>query len=354
MNDTISLFTPETLDQVIKLMPPRGSFFKNTFFRNEKCFYTEKVRIEFKKGIRRVAPFINVKDKAKVVERIGWTSDEYTTPMVAVKDVSTIEDELDRLPGEALQGSMTPMERGLQMEVEVLDDFEDQIARREEWMCAKAMMEGLIPVVGEGVNYEIDFGFTNKSTVANLWDTSDNPTVYRDLDAVASICKKNGYHKPNVMIMEPSAYHAFLRATKLDEEFKQQVEFYNIMNVKPRIVDENVTFVGKITALDLEIYTYEEWVIDDWTDPLNPVEVPLMPKGKVLLASTNAKFSMYYGLLSRADSQTAKIVSQATKRMAHSWVNEEPAVRFLQLKSRPLPAPHEVDSWYVLTVSATE
>jgi len=34
-------------------------------------------------------------------------------------------------------------------------------------------------------------------------------------------------------------------------------------------------------------------------------------------------------------------------------VQKEPAVRFLTLNSRPLPVPHEVDSWFVATVSAT-
>lgn len=350
----MDLFTPETMDAVVRVMPQKGSFFKNTFFNNDKPEYTKEIRVDFYKGKRKLAPFVNPKDKAKVIEKAGYMTDTFKTPMVAMKDVTTIEDMVKRLPGELLQNSgITPFQRGVQLMAEQLNDFNDMIDRREEWMCVKAMMEGKIPVVGEGVNYEIDFGFTNKSAVAQKWDTADKPTVYADLQAASLACMKNGYHKPDICIMERSAYQAFLRATKLDEEFKQQSELYNVMQVQPRFVNPTVTFVGRIKDPDLEVYVYDEWVIDDWTDPESPKEESLMPKGKILLASTKAKFSMYYGLMMFTDPNTQKFRQVVGTRGADSWIQKEPDARFLKLCSRPLPAPHEVDSWYVLEVSKT-
>ena len=32
----LDLFTPEVMDSVVKVLPPVGSFFKDTFFKNEK------------------------------------------------------------------------------------------------------------------------------------------------------------------------------------------------------------------------------------------------------------------------------------------------------------------------------
>lgn len=351
----IDLFSPETMDAVVRALPQRGSFFKSTFFNVDKPEFNEKVRVDFFKGKRRLAPFVNLKDKAKVVEKLGYTSDTFTTPMVAMKDVTTIEDMVKRLPGELLQNSgITPIQRGIQLMSEQLADFDDMIARREEWMCVQSMMTGKIPVIGENVNYEIDFGFTNKSTVAQKWDTSNTPTVYKDLQAASLACMQNGYHKPDICIMERSAYQAFLRATKLDDEFNQQSQLYNIMEVQPRFVNDNVTFVGRIKDPDLEVYVYDEWFIDDWTDPDTPTEKPLMPKGQILLASTKAKFSTYYGLMMFTDPITQNFRQVVGTRGADTWVQKEPDARFLKLCSRPLPAPHEVDSWYVLTVSATE
>lgn len=352
----MDLFTPETMDGVVRALPQVHTFFKDTFFNVAKPQYTEEVRVEFTKGGRKIAPFVNLKDKAQVVKKLGYVSDTYKTPVVKVKDVTDIEDMLKRLPGELLQNSgITPLDRGIQLMAEQLATFEDMITRREEWMCVKAMMDGVIHVIGEGVNYDIDFGFTNKSTVATLWDdAAKTPTPYKDLQAAVLACKQKGYRTPNICIMERSAWNAFLEATKKDEYYKQQKDILDIITVRPERRNDAVTFMGRLRDPDLDIYVYDEWYVDDWTDPDNPVEESLMPKGKILLASTNAKTSLYYGLQVFTDPQTNQFRQVLGARAADSWVQKEPDARFITLNARPLPVPHEVDSWYVLTVSATE
>lgn len=352
----IDLFTPEIMDGVIRAMPPVHTFFKDTFFNVAKPEYAEKVRVEFVKGSRKIAPFVNLKDKAKVVKKLGYVSDDFETPVVRVKDVTDIEDMLKRLPGELLQNSgITPLDRGIQLMADQLASFEDMITRREEWMCVSAMMDGVIHVVGEGVNYDIDFGFTNKSTAAVLWDAKDaTPTPHTDLQTAALACKKNGYRTPNICIMERSAWNAFLEATKKDEYYKQHKEILDVITVRPERRDDAVTFMGRLRDPDLDIYVYDEWYVDDWTDPENPTEKSLMPKGKILLASTNARYSLYYGLQVFTDPQTQNFRQVIGTRAADSWIQKDPDARFLTLNSRPLPVPHEVDSWYVMTVAATE
>lgn len=352
----IDLFTPEIMDGVIRSMPSVHTFFKDTFFNVVKPEYAEKIRVEFVKGTRKVAPFVNLKDKAKVIKKLGYTTDTFETPVIRVKDVTDIEDMLKRLPGELLQNSgVTPLDRGIQLMAEQMYSFEDMITRREEWMCVQSMMEGKIPVMGEGVNYEIDFGFTNKSTVATLWDAAQGtPTPYKDLQTAVLACKQKGYRTPNICIMERSAWNAFLEATKKDEYYKQQKDILDIITVRPERRDDAVTYMGRLRDPDLDIYVYDEWYVDDWTDPANPVEKSLMPKGKILLASTNARYSLYYGLQMFTDPQTGNFRQVIGTRAADSWVQKDPDARFLTLNARPLPVPHEVDSWYVLTVSATE
>ena len=352
----MDLFTPEIMDGVVKALPPVHTFFRDTFFNVVKPEYAEKIRVEFVKGTRKVAPFMNLKDKAKVVKKLGYVSDTFETPKVGAMDVTTIEDMVNRLPGELLQNSgVTPLERGIQLMAEQMSTFEDMIARREEWMCVKAMMDGVIPVIGDGVNYEIDFGFTNKSTVATLWDAaSGTPTPYTDLQSAVLACKKNGYRTPDICIMERSAWNAFLAATKKDEFYTQQKDILDIVTVRPERRSDSVTYMGRLRDPDLDIFVYDEWYVDDWTDPENPVEKSLMPKGKVLLASTKARYSMYYGLQMFTNPLTQNFRQVIGTRAADSWIQKNPDARFLTLSARPLPVPHEVDSWYVLTVSATE
>lgn len=352
----MNLFTPETMDGVVRALPTVHTFFRDTFFNIAKPLYTEKVRVEFVKGTRKVAPFVNLKDKAKVIKKLGYVSDEFETPVVRVKDVTDITDMLQRLPGELLQNSgVTPLQRGIELMAEQLSSFEDMIARREEVMAVSAMMDGVIHVIGEGVNYDIDFGFTNKSTVSTLWDSATGtPTPYTDLQTAVLACKQKGYRTPNIAVFERSAWNAFLQATKKDEFYKQHKDILDIISVKPERRSDAVTFMGRLKDPDLDIYVYDEWYVDDWTDPANPVEKPLIPKGKVLIASTTARYSMYYGLQMFTDPETQNFRQVIGTRAADSWVQKDPDARFLTLNARPLPVPHEVDSWYVLTVSETE
>lgn len=351
----LDLFTPETMDGVVRVLPQVNTFFRDTFFKTVKPEYTEDIRVDFVKGSRKIAPFVNIKDKAAVIEKRGYITDTFTPPMIKVKDVTNIEDMLKRLPGELLQNSgISPYDRGIQLMTEQLMSFEEMISRREEWMCVQSMMEGKIPVIGEGVNYEIDFGFTNKSTVGTLWDSpSGTPTPYMDLQTAVLACKQKGYRTPDICIMERSAYQAFINATKKDNFYNQHPEIFDVMTVRPERRTDAVTYMGRLKDPDLDIYVYDEWYVDDWTDPANPVEKQMLPKGKILLASTSARYSRYYGLMMFTDPNTNTFRQVVGTRAADSWIQKEPDVRFLTLNSRPLTVPHEVDSWYVLTVSAT-
>lgn len=351
----IDVFRPETMDAIVRVMPPQTRFFKNTFFGLDKPEPTIDIRADFYKGKRRVAPFVSEKGIAKVAAKNGYVSDKFTTPLVKVKDTTDIEDLMKRLPGELLMNSgFSPDERAVQLLATTLDDFNEQIARREEVMCAQAMLNGVINVIGEDVNYIIDFGFTNKTTLTStaMWDNASSVAdPVADLKAWSVTCMKNGYRKPNICVMERSAYDAFINRCKALGYFDQR-NFLDI-NIEPSMRSENVTYCGRMRDPDLEIYIYDEWYLDDWTTPGTIAEKALMPKGKVLLASTNAKFSMYYGVMTFTDPATNAFRSIMGTRAADSWVQKEPAQRFLTLNSRPLPVPHEVDSWFVATVSAT-
>ena len=348
----ISIYDPRVLDQVVQLMPAQGGFFRDTFFKRRTPVTGKKVDVDFFKGKRRISPFVNPKSAAKAVGKIGYKTNTFETPLLKPKDVTNIEDLEVRMPGEPLYGGMTKEERSVQMLSEKLFEFNDMNMRREEWMAATAMLTGKIPVIGEGVNYTIDFEFTNKEALsgATLWsaDTSD---PLKDIDRWVEICQKNGYHTPNVCLMSKDAYNAFMqRLIKLNymNQYSGNIE---LATIKPNQLSENVIYGGMILKYNMPIYIYNEWYIDDWTDPKNPVEQALVPNGTVMLASTNARFTIYYGEIVIADDTAPTgFRSIIGEKAAQTWVEKDPDARFLALHSRPLTVPHEVDSWYVATV----
>lgn len=350
----INIFDPITLDAMVRQMPPKNYFLKETFFYNNIPQPTEKFAVDIYKGKRRVAPFVNPRNVSPVAEKIGYATNEFTAPLVSVKDVTDIEDIMKRLPGEVLMNSgMSPDDRGLQLMATVLDDFNAQISRREEVMCAQALFDGQIAVVGEDVNYTIDFGLTNKGTASVLWDAQSStadPIV--DLKGWAVECIKKGFRTPNICVMSRNAYTAFVDRCKALNYFNQ----WNFLDVSilPERKGEGVTYCGRLRDPGLDIYVYDGFYLDDWTTPGTATEKPIAPKGKIILASTEARAATYFGVLTFTDVLSGNFRSIMGTRGADSWVQKEPAQRFLKLASRPLPVPLEIDSWYSATVAATE
>lgn len=104
------------------------------------------------------------------------------------------------------------------------------------------------------------------------------------------------------------------------------------------------------TVKVMDIYTYNEWYLDNWTNKEEPEDKPLLPANIVVLLSTEANYSMYYGAVGVTDEAGKTIEVVEGSRIPEQWVERRPPRRFLQLNSAPLCVPHEVDSWYVATV----
>ncbi|WP_088227793.1 major capsid protein [Desulfosporosinus sp. FKB] len=348
----INIYDPRVMDQLVSVMPATGGFFRDTFFNRHLPILGDTVDVDFYKGKRRISPFVSPKSAGKTIEKIGYKTNTFKTPLLKPKDVTGVEDISVRLPGEGLYNAVAAEERGLIMLTNALNDFNDMNIRREEWMASRAMLTGKIPVIGEGVNYEIDFGFTNKEALAGgaLWsaDTSD---PMADIDRWVLICQQNGYHTPNVCLMSSDAYNAFMTRVKAQGYLDQLSLNLNVLQLNPRQLSENVIYGGMILKYNMPIYIYNEWFLDDWTDPANPTESPIVPPGTVLLGSTNAKTTIYYGEIKLTDATTASgFRSIVGEKAAQTWIEEDPPQRFLALHSRPLTVPQEVDSWYVGTV----
>ncbi len=160
--------------------------------------------------------------------------------------------------------------------------------------------------------------------------------------------QKTGFVNCNICIMGDEALEAFI----MDEEVQKllDVERYDLAVIKPRELPNGVTYIGTIQGEGMDIYSYNEWFLDNWTNKDKPENKPLVPTNAVALLSTEANYSMYYGGVGVVDESGKTIAVVEGSRIPEQWVERRPPRRFLQLNSAPLCVPHEVDSWYVATV----
>ena len=152
----------------------------------------------------------------------------------------------------------------------------------------------------------------------------------------------------NICIMAKDVATAFVNHAKVKEVL--DVKAYDLAVIRPRLLPNGVTYVGTIHKLGLDIYQYTEWYLDDWTEPEAPENKPLVPEKTLALMSTEADYSIYYGAITMIPEEGKTFVTVEGDKVPQTWVERRPDRRFLQINSKPLTVPHEVNSWYVAQV----
>lgn len=342
---SMSIFDPRVLGAIIDVTPSTGGFFTKTLFKENKPIEGTKVDLDFRKGKRKILPFVSENSPATVIQKKGFITSEAETPLIKPADVTTIKDLKTREFGEALYGNKTMQERAVEQLTDVAMDFNEQANRTKEWMAAQAITTGKIPVKGEGVDYTIDFQFTNKVALTGdkKWsNAAANPL--EDISKWINQVQLTGGRTPNICVMDNDAYEAFISNPKTKEIL--DIRNMELASIKPTQLDENVTYGGYIARYNLSIYIYNEYYID----PKDNVEKPLVPSGTVILASTNARNIIFYGELVVIDDNSNDFVSYITEKIFRSYTTKNPDRRYLELQTRPLPIPTEVDSWLVASI----
>lgn len=334
--------TTREMMEAIDQTPPVRTFLQKTFFPGEQTHITEKVEFDVRKGKRIMAPFVSPRKGGKVITRQGFRTNQFTTPKIAPERVLTIDDITKRAIGENIYSQRTPEERENELLAKDMTDLEESIARRKEWMCRQILFEGKIDVVDEeeGVDVQIDFGFDNIVVLAadEQWTiaTVDPMILLRKLRK--RIIKDTG-RAPDIMVFSSDVIEDFT-TNPFIEKAMNMLKYKNIV-IEPRVIDPALTFYGRIAELDLDIYSYDEWFLNDEGE-----EEAMIPEGTVLMGHSTGEGQIEYGLVTQMEDK--KWQSYEGKLVPKKWADENDEVEKLRLTSRPLPRPFDVASWVVV------
>lgn len=352
MPNTIDLYSPRTMGGVIQRLPMIGRFLLDTFFKNVTHYDTETVDFDLVKGGRPIAPFISYEGGAKVMKKEGYETKSVRFPLLGPSTVTSAANLLNRMPGEPLYGGMTPEERALSLLRKELGELSDSISRREEWMAAKTLFEGKIPLVGAGVKGEIDFKFTNTEDVSSsgAWDSEDSDPLL-DLERWKSKVFVEGFLNCDVAILGTDAADRFLRHPLVKELFDNRR--FELGRIEPKDLPRGVQYLGYLAKEGLDLYTYSEVYEEDKEG--GEIELkPLVPKNKVLVGSGAMKSELAYGAYTLLDQRTDTWHTENASRIPDHWAAKSPDREMLAVYSRPLTLPHEVNAWFVGTVLSEE
>lgn len=349
----MNIYETRTMLQAIEMMKPVRTFLKDTFFPIPDTFTTEHVDVDYYKGRRKMAPFVSPLHSGKVTEREGFTTKTFKPAPVKPKRIITAADINKRSMGENIYSVKTPEERAAEILARDLSELDEEITRREEWMVAQILFTGKIDIIGDGVNATLDFDFTNKETLSgtDLWsDHSKDAQGKYNSDPIEDlkqwrldVIKKSGVN-PNLVIMASDVVSIFTKHPAVTSSLDNRKIVLGQIN--PQTLPNGVTYIGSLSELGVDIYSYDEWYYDE----VSETEKPMVPAGTVMIGSSNARSSFNYGAVSLTTPGTGNFVTYEGTRIPDSWIKKDPDARYLQVHSMPLPVPHEVDSWYVAKV----
>lgn len=333
------LFSTGTLMGVVQnLKRPRPSLLAR-FFGTVATFVTEEISFDVLPGKRRVAPFVSPFVAGKVVESQGQTAKTFKPAYVKDKRVFQVNRPFKRAVGEQIGGNqLTPEQRMQLLLATELEDQIDMITRRLEVMASEAIRLGTVTVTGDQYpTVIVNFGRNAANTIAALAGTARwGQSAAAPLDNLqdwALIASQNSGARPNDVVMGTTAWKFFRK----DPEVKARLLAINTFNqnmAQDAAVVEGATYMGTLDGFN--IWVYAGWYVD----PSTGTEGPIFPEKAVALASAEG----VEGVRAFGAIQDEELGYVPAEYAPKSWLEKDPAVRYLLMQSAPLTVPQRPDA----------
>lgn len=266
----IDLRDTTSLTAAVERMKPSATTLVDTFFPLVPATsYSTNIEIHFRKGQRRLAPFIVRGAKGVIVDRDDFKSQIYTPPMMGPSRVISPEMLQTRGFGENVSSTKTPAQRADEMQARDLVELLNMVQNRKNKMAADILTTGKCVIKGfgddgkEAVTDTVDYGWDQKIVPATTWDKA-GATIYDDIRNASMKIQENAGMVPTVMLVGKNVANYMLSNDHI-------LKFLNVplasnlsmFSFQPRIVSPQVMLVGRIASLNLEVYNYMETYLDD-------------------------------------------------------------------------------------------
>jgi hypothetical protein len=305
---------------------------------------SEEIHFDIIDKTRRLAPFVSPVVAGKVVNAKGFTTKTFKPAYLKPKTPFDPNQPIKRAPGERMAGGLDPMTR-LQFQVaRVLGDHSDMIDRRMEVMASEALRTGKVTVTGD--NYPtvvLDFGraagHTVVLTAGNRWGQAGIKPLANLETWAMTVFQASGV-KPTDVVMDTAAFQLFTA----DADVRTLLNTWRINNNNMAFggpLTVGATYMGFINGFN--IWTYADWYIDPTDDV---TELPMLPANTVILGSTLIEGARAYGAI-----RDEAAGYQAVPKFPKSWIENDPAVRFIMTQSAPLVVPTRVNASFCATVN---
>jgi hypothetical protein len=322
------------------------SFLRDTFFTGRDYPMTPLIEFDFRRGRRKMAPFVAPLVGGKLMERQGFETRFFRAPRIAPVRALRTPDLEARLPGETIYSQRSPADRAVELLAEDSIFCDEAISRREEWMCRNVLVNGAITVTADsGYQMVVDYTQSSAGAANNhylpavKWDqTGSDPLA--DLEAARLATIRDSGIAPDVALFGVNAAKVFIRNAEV-AVLLDKLRF-SIATIQPIIDSNSVVRFGRVPGL--ELYEYAEYFEDD----LGTI-FPMLPDNFVMLLSTKVPNKIVYGAFTQLEDAKAKrFVTYQQPRIPFIYGDEEGGALFYRLTALPLPMPADILGFRVI------
>lgn len=346
MNEqSMNIFDTATLVGVVPNLMTSQNWLLDRYFSNVVTSDTEYVSIDVDVGLRRMAPFCSPLVEGKMVESRRYQTNTFKPAYIKDKRVPDLRKPVRRQIGERIGGEYTAAEREmLNIQFEMEDQI-DNLNRRQEWMAACALVNGMVTIEGEGFETTVvDFGRDSELTVtlsgSDKWPTSvpagqTNTKPTDDIEEWQTRVLQKSGSVPTDLVFTNKSWRAFRLDTTIKDNaitFPALSPFGNQVNAGAQI-QKGAVYKGRWGNFDL-------WLYNDWfINPLNNQEEPMIPDGAVLMTGAELMGTRAYGMILDPAFNYGPM-AYAPK----TWLQQDPAQRILLMQSAPIVIPSRVNA----------
>ena len=344
---SIDIFNTHVLTKVVEKLERPSSFLLDVFFGQEQTEDSEEIHFDIDKSKPKLTPFVSPLVAGKVADDEGFTTKSFKPAYAKDKRRFDPNRPFKRSIGEKIGGTLSPQQR-LEANINrTLSKQLENLTRREEVMASEALRTGRITVSGDEyptvvVDFQRDPSLTVGLAGGSRWGETGVNALDNLEDWVARIQEKSGAVGRTV-IMDALAWRVF----KADPKVEKLLDIRRLRDAADLALgpiafgqgNDLARYVGTIG--DLDFWVYNDRYVDD-----NDVVQKLLPDYTVLLGSpTQLEGTRCYGAI-----QDEKAGYRAQRFFSKSWLEEDPAVRWLLLQSAPLIVPYRPNASFCATV----
>ena len=351
----MDIYTTASINRVIENARPPGSFLLDQFFPGVQTEPgSEEIHFDLTDSKPILAPFVSPLSQGKVIENEGYETKSFKPAYVKPKFRINPNDPIKRAPGERIGGSLSPAQRqGMIMAQNVRRGL-DMMARRENVMASEALRLGTVTVVGEnyptkGGNFGRHSNLTKALLTTARWGESGVRPL-RNLEDWAGEMTTIGGVSADIVVMDTKASQLLRDDPEydklVDRDATRWKETLRDGPVTIGVGNAAATFIGKLGQF--ELWQYNEPYMNDAGSVVN-----VLPDYTVIMGSRGPARNGVDGLEGTrcyGSIFDEKANWQAERFFGKSWLEEDPAVRWMLFQSAPLVVPYRPNASMCVTV----